>query len=195
MQWKKLARIYTLLRANPLSSVLTWRESVNQKSLLQQIQKSNLETVGDIGCGSGHSLHHLAAISNKRYAIDSCYDMLCTCKSRYKDVHLICTDAGNSSLQANSFDLLICVGLTEYIPDLNLLFFNLYQSIKPEGYLLITTSPPNFITNVRKLLGPTIYVNNAKKFESLLKDIPFKILDKRSTISQTQYLLQKKINN
>ena len=192
ISWKNLAAIYPLLRENPFSSLLLRQETDALKSLLRPVLNDSLEIVCDIGSGRGHSLNLLPETAKIRFAVDNCSDMINLSRDQFNDVFFLESDAHFLPFRPDAFDLIVCVGLVEYLPDIDPLLSQFNCILKPDRYLVITSSPQNFITYSRYLLGPKLYPGNSDKFESVLKNHCFKIIKKRSTISQHQYLLQKR---
>lgn len=190
-QWKKLAAIYPLLRENPLSVYLLRQETALQKTLLRPIIDDSILVSGDFGVGRGHSLHLLPVSAKLRVAIDLCSHMVSLSHSQFKDISFLAADALEMPFQPKTFDLLCCIGLTEYVSDIDNLLSQFYSILKPDKYLMITSSPHNFITASRKLLGPTIFPRTSQEIEDCAKRNGFRLINKGSTLSQNQFLLIK----
>jgi ubiquinone/menaquinone biosynthesis C-methylase UbiE len=190
-KWKSLAGIYPLLRENPISSHLLKREIAGLESLLHPILNSSFKNVADVGSGRGHSLRLLPRRSHLKVAIDNCAKMVNFSKEEYKHVSFLESDACYLPFKSDIFDLLLCIGLLEYIRDVDIFLHQCFCVLKPNGYLLITSSPQNLITYLRFVLGPRIYPRTIDVVENSIINRGFKVISKGSTLSQHQFLLKK----
>jgi len=190
-KWKSLAGIYPLLRENPISSLLLKQEIASLESLLNPILNCSFEIVGDLGSGRGHSLNLLPKTSHLKIAIDNCSKMVNLSSKRFAHVSFLESDVCYLPFQHDTFDLLLCIGLLEYVKDIDSFLHQCYCVLKPKGHLLITSSPHNIVTYLRFLLGPRLYPRNLFKYENLILNRGFTIMDKSTTLSQHQFLLKK----
>ncbi len=190
-RWKKLAALYPLLRANPISAFILRQEIEVQKATFSPIYNESFAIVGDVGVGRGHSLYLQPEGATLKIAIDNCTKMILLDSTRYKDTCFLAGDALNLPFQPESFDLLLCVGLSEYISNIEHLLSQLHLMLKPGRYLFLTSSPQNALTFLRKFMGPKLYPRTADEFKSIIKNNDFKIIHQGSTFSQHQYLLKK----
>ena len=214
--WKIQALTYKRIRQNPLSRFFLNKEHKGILSLLDYLnindkENSNqINSLLDLGTGRGDILSLLQknkALSSNTdiVAVDNCDKMLYYAKKDFPNIKFIQADVLNLPFKDSEFDLIFCVGLTEYIKKENLLLFlkNLKKILKKNGYIIITISTPNILNKFRYLLGHKIYLINDLEFEDKVFDDKgisnnsFKIEKKISTSLQVQYLIShiQKMNN
>jgi SAM-dependent methyltransferase len=190
-RWSPLAKVYTLLRTNPISGIILRREITGLRSLLGPIINRSFGIVGDLGTGRGHSLPLLPQKVKIKIALDNCPEMVELSRKQIQDVRFIVGDACYLPLKQNQFDLLLCVGVLEYIHEMESLIDQCHRILRKGGYLIITNSPYNIITYLRFLLGPKIYPRDLITIEHLLNNKGFNIINKILLPSQQQILLKK----
>ena len=66
-------------------------------------------------------------------------------------------------------NLILCVGLSEYILDLQMLATEIFRLLAADGYAIITLSPPNILNQIRKLMGHKIYLRSLPAMEIIIK--------------------------
>ena len=211
--WKIQALTYKRIRQNPLSRFFLNKEHKGILSLLDYLnindkENSNqINSLLDLGTGRGDILSLLK--KNKTFssnvnivAVDNCDKMLLYAKKDFSNVKFIQADVLNLPFKDSEFDLIFCVGLTEYIKLENLSLFlkNLKKILKKNGHIIISISKPNILNRFRYLFGHKIYLINDLDFEDkVLGNNNYLKIDKKiSTSLQVQYLvshIQKKTNN
>ena len=158
------------------------------KKLLNLIQKPPQRTL-DLGTGIGDSLHLLNAFTN-RILLDFSYDMISRVNFRESDTCLV-ANVNILPFKKKNFDLITCIGVSEYILEKEILLRQIYQFLSPEGYSLITFSPPKAINKMRSLLGNRIYPIKGSTTHDLIAAQGFFLVRYVKTKMQSQYLLQK----
>jgi len=95
----------------------------------------------DLGCGPGAYLHEIFKKNNKDQiiGIDFSYEMLVFGRSEYKLRNLICADARYLPIKNNSFELIYCMGLLQYVTDPERIIHLFYQILKPGGICFLNT--------------------------------------------------------
>lgn len=143
----------------------------------------------DIGTGIGDSLFLLDDFPN-RVLCDFSYEMIKQVNPRESDIRLV----GNVKalpFKDNYFELITCIGVSEYIMEKEILLRQIYKILAPGGHLLITFSPPKMINKLRKLLGKRIYYTKNSTTHDLIAAQGFFIVRYAKTKIQSQFLLQK----
>lgn len=190
--WKILAPFYPWMRNNPVSSSFLKPERAAANSLLSLISETHLEAVADLGSGSGHSLGLLHERAGIRIAVDTCAEMIAFCRPRFQNIIYLQADGCYLPLKADSLDLVLCIGLLEYIADARALFTELFRILKTGGWLMFTNSPPGRLNSLRRLYSPRLYLRHPGEIEKLISSKTFNLINKSKTRLQMQYLLQKK---
>jgi ubiquinone/menaquinone biosynthesis C-methylase UbiE len=189
--WKTLAPYYSFLRENPISFPFLRKETQAIQLLLSKISDLTLNFVCDLGTGRGHSLKFIPAQAQLKLGLDDCFEMIHLTKYQFSNILFLQANALQMPFHHSTFDLIICIGLLEYIRDTDLLFSQLNSTLKIGGHLLISNSPPNPLTYFRTLNGHRIFARQPKHLEAKFKHNRFKIIAKDTTILQHIYLLQK----
>ena len=189
--WNILAPIYANLRQNPVSGYFLKKENQAFKSLLEELVPSEIKTICDLGVGRGHSLKLIPETIQEKIAIDKSMAMIHYTKKDFPENNFIQADVLNLPLKGESIQLIICIGLIEYIPDLEILFKQLDFILMNEGHIILSYSPKSVFTYLRFLRGHRIYTRNSREIEIFFRKFGFKISGLQETPMQNQYLLKK----
>lgn len=107
-------------------------------------------------------------------------------------IKFITADAQFPPFIESSFDLIVCIGLFEYVKNWPDLLREIYRVLSPDGYAVITLSPPGLLTYLRLFLGHRLYTGTEEDFRKILNtSAPFSILQHNRTLLQHQFLLKK----
>lgn len=117
-------------------------------------------TALDLGCGAGQYLLGLSDLGIKSFGADISKDMLDISsekllKAKLNNGNLLCADCYNVPLQSNKFDLIICIGVLEYLNKEAAALSEIRRMLKPGGKLIATL--PNFY-KLRNLINPYYYL-------------------------------------
>jgi ubiquinone/menaquinone biosynthesis C-methylase UbiE len=189
--WRFQAIFYHGFRRNPVSSRLLKTENEMITLLLECLPVQSLGTVLDLGCGSGNSLSLLPFRAGTIAALDYSLAMLRYAKRFFPHIYFLNANTCSLPVKENRVDLIICIGLLEYIRDITAFFDEIYSVLKPRMYAIITVSPPSWGTNLRRLLGHRIYARDDKMMRNIFKRHSFIILKQEKTWLQQQFLIQK----
>ena len=182
--WKIKSPVYDWLRLRLLQK----RDYAAVTMLLNKVPFNSVRQVLDAGSGTGGSLSLLTAYTPNAIGLDSSMAML---RKTTAAGILVNGDIMASPFNTGIFDLILCVGVSEYIADLENLLITLNLHLCGGGYLIFTQSPVNGLNFLRKLSGHRLYLRNEQQTEKYFKETNFKIIKKSRTIIQAQYLLQK----
>jgi 2-polyprenyl-3-methyl-5-hydroxy-6-metoxy-1,4-benzoquinol methylase len=110
------------------------------KKVLQMLQSLPLThpTILEVGCGTGWFTEVLCGVG-KVTAVDLSPKAIEVAKQRGMDAHLISGDFCQMDLPPRYFDAAICIETIAYIPDQEHFIGKLASSIKPGGYLILTS--------------------------------------------------------
>ncbi|MDZ7335724.1 MAG: class I SAM-dependent methyltransferase [candidate division KSB1 bacterium] len=184
-----MARCYERFRAVfPLCLILN-AENRQLQSLIESIELSD-KTVIDLGTGTGNALqfceHALLSIG-----IDANRTMLDFARRKRSKSDFIQADVRFLPLKDGSVDLVVAVGISEYLSDLNPLFKEMVRILSKSGYCIFTFSPTGIMTNLRALFGHKIYPRNLDEIEKLALFWQLKSIKRGNTWMQRQILFQK----
>ncbi len=188
--WNFYARYYNLLRSNPFSKAIYKSEQQSIQDLLGlRTTLSNEGSAADLGCGSGTNLQYIPSDITNIYALDSSTEMIAIITDKYKDVKVSVGDVRKTHYASGSLDLIFCIGVSEYIEDVEELIREIKRILGKTGYIIFTSSPPHLLNRLRKLAGHCIYPNTQKNIIEIIMKNDLKILSLNRTMIQDQYLL------
>jgi ubiquinone/menaquinone biosynthesis C-methylase UbiE len=187
--WRIQSSFYHCLRRNPLSSFILQRENESIRSFLKDLP---LKQVLDIGCGRGNSLSVLSDSTASVVAVDNIFEMVRKNIACFPGIKFVTADAQFLPFQKNSFELIFCVGLFEYVKNWSYLLQEIHRVLSPAGYAVITISPPGLLTYLRLFMGHWLFTATEEDFQKILAwSAPFSIRQHKRTLLQHQYLLKK----
>jgi|GEM_PF-1609620 len=143
----------------------------------------------DLACGARPlklSDTHLCLLAS-----DSSHRMLQYAKNSYPHLNYFAADALQLPLKNQSLALITTAGLTEYLPDPDILLQEITRSLVPGGIFLFTFSHPNPANNFRRIYNPKIYFRSPEYWRKLCHNIGWEILKEKKLILQTQFLCRK----
>ena len=99
----------------------------------------------DLGCGSGEVTLALAKLGYKGDALDNSEGMLNICKQKLSNFswNVILSEAQDTHLKNESYDLIIASGLIEYYQNDEELLLEITRLLKRSGHLIINVSNKN----------------------------------------------------
>jgi ubiquinone/menaquinone biosynthesis C-methylase UbiE len=189
--WNYIAPLYRTLRSNPIAGYFLKTEMQAAHSLLQQLDFSVIQSICDLGVGRGHSLDLINSEPASIIALDKSLSMARYTKKHYSETQFMVGDALYLPFKESSMDLIICIGLAEYIHELGLLLRQIRTALISQRFLLFSYSPKSILNSLRVLRGHKLYTRNFTEIQTHLRNCHFKILDNKMTPMQQQYLLQK----
>jgi predicted TPR repeat methyltransferase len=186
--WSAWAPLYRYLRRPwPLSAILG-REDQALLELLPTLSKH--DHIVDLGCGSGH-IGRLLSASEPIIGIDSSFSMLNTLLDNlYFPIN---ADAVWLPLKTQSVDLVLAIGLCEYLDSLPLFLESLARVLKPGGVAVVSTSPAHFYTRMRRVMGHRIYVHSKRDLWDGSENAGLRCLRKKELFSQHLYVFQRRV--
>lgn len=129
-------------------------------SLISEIPADHLSSALDLGCGAGHYLAQLAMMNLDCTGVDISDEMLDLTRDKLVSqstpgVKLVQSNCNNIPIQDQSFDLILCVGLLEYLDNEDDTLREIKRLLTPGGFAIVTF--PNLI-KLRNLLNPYYYL-------------------------------------
>lgn len=97
----------------------------------------------DVGIGTGQSVEILVERGNygKITGIDVSAKMLAHCHEKYPNLHLIHGDIESCDELEDSYDVVVCSGLMEFVPDLEGTVKRIANLLRKDAFLLVTFEP------------------------------------------------------
>lgn len=123
-------------RSIPAHSFTVRREKVYE--LLEDIEPGNIL---DIGCGPGIMVDYLARKGFKVYGVDISEEMIGQCKAKFSgtgSAHFSVGKIEKLDFPDSFFDVVICMGVVEYIDDDTAAISEMARVLKPGGVAIIT---------------------------------------------------------
>lgn len=186
--WSAWAPCYRYLRRPwPLSAILR-REDEALLELFPSLSKH--ARIVDLGCGSGH-IGQLLSASEPIIGIDSSFSMLNTLSDNL--YFAINADAVRLPLKTQSVDLVLAIGLCEYLDSLTLFLESLARVLKPGGVAIVSTSPAHVYTRWRGILGHRICVHSRGDLVDYSENTGLRCVKEKELFSQHLYVLQKQV--
>jgi predicted TPR repeat methyltransferase len=186
--WSVWAPLYRYLRRPwPLSAILR-QEDEALLELLPTFAKH--ACIVDLGCGSGH-IGQLLSASAPIIGIDVSLVMLNTLSDTLYDP--INANARCLPLKTQSVDLVLVIGLCEYLNSLSVFFDSLARVMKPGGIAVVSTSPANLYTRLRTVLGHRIYVHSKRDLWERAENAGLRCLREKELFSQYLFVLKKRV--
>ena len=129
-------------------------------NFIEKINSEKINRVLDLGCGTGQYLVQLSSMDFECFGADISEEMLKITREKFifhqiKDVTLINSDCYELPIEDNYFDLIICIGVLEYLDDETRALLEMKRTMKPDGYVAVTF--PNLF-KLRNLLNPYYYI-------------------------------------
>lgn len=156
----------------------------------------DIESILDLGCGTGYFSHKLATIfpRAKVYGCDIACDMLRLAAQTYVSnrIEFIRGDAENLAYMPNNFDLIFSNCVLQWAQDLDLVFANIRHNLHNRGYLLFSIFIIGTLAELRKAwveIDNYKHVNDfltIKQIRDLLNGNDFAIMN----IDMRQHTLQ-----
>jgi len=115
---------------------------VRADRILEMVPSVKGGAVLDVGCGPGIIFKSLKKKGyDTVHGIDVSPEMVAACKERYKsdpDIHIFVGDVENIDVPNNTYDLIIAMGLVEYLEEDSKALSEISRILKPGGVALIT---------------------------------------------------------
>jgi ubiquinone/menaquinone biosynthesis C-methylase UbiE len=190
--WKTQSSVYNYLRSNPISRRLLSSENDGIESLLRSIESEKIAKALDMGTGRGNGLKLMPNFTSFIAGIDDCLNMVEKTKPFFPEAEFVNADAQSLPFKDGCFDLILCIGLSEYIADMRSLLNGICRTLRENGYLILTASPKNLMTALRLVLGHRLYPRNRDIVRDAIENSGFHIMAENKSISQIQFLARKR---
>ena len=173
-----------------------WRASAEVNKIMSEfgLVKNNL-TVLDLGVGTGQSMELFIDKNCKIYAVDISNEMLKAAKQKYKKIKTFKYDISDGLDELNfkreSFNVIIAVGVLEFIKNIKTIIKDVHQLLKPDNYFAFTYELllPNhnfqkqriqgnangYIKNPPDIINFKLYRRNKKEINEILKDTEYQV--------------------
>ena len=116
----------------------------------------------DIGCGDGSLSLQFLSDTNRLTLVDISDNMLARVKDKVPErlagnIRLV-NDSFDAIKDEEQFDVILCVGIVAHVPVVNALFAKIAAVLKPNGILIIETTPNPY--PIGKLLFPYYFLRS-----------------------------------
>jgi len=139
-----------------------------EKIIRDELPKNNIKIDGnsivlEIGCGTGYWIELLRSFGVKNYTGNDIADVsISTLKQKFPEYNFLLGDISEIPLPGNAFDLAMMIDVTQHITDdrkFNKGLNNVWQSLKPDSYFLVTMWDP----------GKNVYLANKLRLNRIEK--------------------------
>lgn len=165
------------------------------KILLQLGLKDNL-TVLDLGVGTGQSIKFFVNKNCKISALDISTKMLQIIKRKYPEIktfkHDISKGLTGLHFKSKSFDIIIAVGVLEFIKNIKRIVKETYQLLKTDSYFIFTYelflpdykfqrlriqyNAEGYVKNPPRIIRFRLYRRSKKEINKILNDAGYQII-------------------
>jgi trans-aconitate methyltransferase len=186
--WNFYSHLYEKYRS---SWPFNWLLQKEKAQLLELIELLPFEkwTILDLGCGTGDSLN-LILDRKMLMGLDSNKKMARIAAQKHFPIMI--AEVTHLPIKPHSISLFQLIGVSEYLKNLCTLFDEFAQVGRshPSFYVLMTSSPQSFITQLRKLTGHKIYVRKSKDIAKIARSRGFNLVKHIGSFSQDSYLFK-----
>jgi len=153
-------------------------------------------SVLDLGVGTGQSIKIFVKKNCKIYAVDISAKMLQIAKRKYPEVETFKYDISNGLARLHfkhkSFDIIIAIGILEFIKNIKRIIKETYQLLKTDGYFIFTYELllPNhrlqklrvqynaegYVKNSPNIMKFRLYRKSKKEINGILNDTGYQII-------------------
>ena len=174
----------------PFLSGFTRKEAESLKNLFTHfIPENRIKIHLDIGCGFSPFSSGITEIT--KIAIDWSKKSVERASEKNRDWHFMVGHAGNLPIKPGSIDIVSAIGLSEYMSDPEKLLTELGNLLKPGGFLILTSSPPNLLNNLRKIWNPVLYLRKAESWIENAIKLNLEIVTVKNLTMQDQFVIRK----
>jgi ubiquinone/menaquinone biosynthesis C-methylase UbiE len=112
----------------------------------------------DIGMGSGHLLSELSQRGYEIWGADYAVNIIRNTAQNFASINtnlmnrFLAADVESLPLKQNTFDLVTCLGVLEYVSNVKIALQELYRIIRPGGYLFLAVSSPHRFDSLLSLV-------------------------------------------
>ncbi len=194
--WNVKAGFYEALRANPISEKILQEENHALMQLLRKIPNTSLGKLLDVGAGEGNALgvwKRSGLKCTEIYAVDYSEKMLQRLQKKIPVAKVVRARATQLPFADETFEVILCVGVSEYVQNIALLLKELARVLVQKGFLLITASTRSWLNVPRYLYLHPLFFRKESELLTLFEERKLAVLAKSRTQLQMQFLLQKEV--
>ena len=184
--WRFRAFFYARFRSLPVAGSLEEREISSAAALLQAANIGNNCVTLFQACGENLPLPKLPA--NAAVGIDWSPELLQKARVKQPQAQFAAADVKNLPFPDRIFDMIVALGLTEYLAAPDEWLAEAHRVLKPEGLLLFSSAYPNMLNNLRRIWNPRLYLRRRVYWDKAAKNWNFRQLSSRKLPFQEQFL-------
>ena len=186
--WNLKAKFYQGFRNRFPFRYILQQENNSLLALLDKIPQI-FDSVIDLGTGEGNALQ-LISNHTRKIGVDFSLAMLLNAQERIHADFINC-ELSHLPLKNKIADLVLIIGVLEYLSEFHSLFKEINRISKANAYVIISYSPNNIWTFLRQFLGHKIYALTYEKMVKLIEINGFAYNTHHRTLMQCQMLIKK----
>ncbi|HPR86594.1 MAG TPA: methyltransferase domain-containing protein [bacterium] len=163
------------------------REAAAAARLMARVPVSR-EWMADLGCGAGSA--PAAQRPEPCIGVDRSRRMARRAAGG-RMTHVVCAGINVLPLASARFELVLAVGVAEYLADPEPLLREAARILRREGWLLFTVAPRGWHLAFRRLAGLPVYIHREEDLAGIFPVHHLEIRARAQTATQHLYLLQK----
>lgn len=189
--WNLVAPVYARIRELPGLEAIRKTEHESLARLIREIPDKRKRRILDLGTGAGLVFHLLNNPDSICVGVDRSRGMIGYASRRFPEAAFVQADVTRLPFGRATFDLIVCVGLTEYLKNLKPLISGIEFVLEPGGFSIVTLSPRCLMNYLRVCAGHRLYLRTQADLAPVLGDSSLTIIRSAATKTQTQFLLSK----
>lgn len=184
--WSMKSFVYGSMRVPPVLRA----ENEAVSLLTRQALKRRVRSVLDLGAGRGNALSLLPDKFDLMVGIDVSTVMLRHTRLIHGGTVVIAGDANAVPIRDGAIDLVLCVGLAEYVSDLRVVLSEVCRLLADHGHAIVTTAPRRALSYARCALGHRVYPRGDAEVYAAARGARLEVVSSSRTSLQCQWLLR-----
>ncbi len=131
---------------------LQLRKELVLETVLDLAQENEFSRVVEIGCGSCNVIGEIPLKGSQKVGVDLSNKMLETGKKNYSGIALINGDTNFLPFKDDQFDMVLCLGVIQYINSYADAITEISRILKPDGYLILSVPSKHSVFNIYRKL-------------------------------------------
>ncbi len=191
MFWKIKSFLYLVFRnVFPFGRILE-KENLSVREMIASVLRDG-DAVLDAGCGDGNGARIVLSLERRVsiLCLDST-DAMLSRAPRHASVYTKLAPADNTGLDDCSIDVILCIGVMEYVADPKAVLSEFLRVARPNAYLCITFSPPILFNHLRWIHGRRLFLHDTNRAIEMLSHSGWQVMKHSRKLIQTQFLAAK----
>lgn len=138
----EFAESYEVMSKDPYETCFTYSRLRLESFLSRYLpQRGDGLSLLDVGCGTGNYLEVLRKRGYSVAGVDGSEEMLERARTNNPDVELKLSDVERLPFESERFDIVICIEVLRYLPNIDATVREMARVLKPGGMALVTAAP------------------------------------------------------